>query len=183
MIYFGGDLGLTTDSSTLAGVREEDGLLELVELTEIRPEKNKPLKLSEVVKSFAEIVREHGASSFMADGWSREAAREHAEHAGITIESAPEGRTGKVAAYLATRDALREGVLRLANNPRLRAQLRAVIAKPVAGGGLVISSPRRGGHGDLVSAVVLAVYQAREGGNSVLEYDTRYDAYLPKLRF
>jgi hypothetical protein len=184
MKFFGGDLGLTNDSSTLAGVEVIGNELSLFELTEIRPEKGQPLKLSEVIGAFAEIVRAHGCSAFMADGWSREAAREHADKVGITIESAPEGRAGKVAAYLATRDALREGVLHLPNNPRLRAQLRAVIAKPVAGGGLVISSPRRGGHGVLVSGLTLAVWQAREACNNTVTFDddSQWSACIPRMR-
>jgi hypothetical protein len=49
--------------------------------------------------------------------------------------------------------------VRLPNHGRLLAQLKAIIAKPTPAGGLSISSPRRvnGGHGDLVSALVLCL--------------------------
>lgn len=178
--YAGGDLGLTRDSSTLAIVATHGEDLALVELLECRPEKGAPLKLSEVIATFAGVLREHGLSSFMADGWSREPAREHATREGVAIEDAPAGRNGKTQAYLATRDALREGTLRLPNEARLRAQLRSIRARPIAGGSLDISAPRRSGHGDLVSSLVLAVWQARQGGPVI--YDTQWDAYIPKMR-
>jgi hypothetical protein len=62
---------------------------------------------------------------------------------------------------------LHEGRLRLPNHPRLLQQLRDVVSKPTPGGGLSITSSRRAGtgHGDLVTAMVLAVYQ--RGGHEV----------------
>ena len=52
------------------------------------------------------------------------------------------------------------------------AQLREVISKPTSGGGMSISSPRKkGGHGDLVSALVGAVHR--------LETTYREYAYEP----
>ena len=57
---------------------------------------------------------------------------------------------------------IHEGRIRLPNHPRLLSQLRSVVSKPTPGGGLTISIPRRRGqgHGDLVSAAVLAIWQA-----------------------
>ena len=50
------------------------------------------------------------------------------------------------------------------HHPRLEAQLRAVVSRPMPGGGYRITSPRRpdGSHGDLVSAVVLATWAASQ---------------------
>jgi hypothetical protein len=56
---------------------------------------------------------------------------------------------------------LRERRLRLPNHPRLLAQLRAIVCQPLSGGGYRISSPRRAGaHGDLVSALVNAIWSS-----------------------
>lgn len=176
----GGDLGLTADSSALAVADEHETEIGIIDLVELQPEPGTPLKLSEVIELFAETLAPHGLRSFMADGWSREAAREHAEKHKVEIEAAPGGRQGKVDAYLATRDALREGVLGLPDNARLRAQLRSIIARPVPGGGLAISAPRRGGHGDLVSAIVLAVYQLRIAADLHLEFDDSIE--MPRTR-
>ncbi len=54
-----------------------------------------------------------------------------------------------------------EGNVLLLDDPALIRQLREVQGRAVAGGGLSITSPRRkGGHGDLASAYVGAVWYA-----------------------
>jgi hypothetical protein len=167
---WGADLALVSDSSALAGVaRVGESSYELLEIVERRPEKGAPLKLSSVIRDFAAVLKGHGASSFTADGHVREPAREFAEAENITIDAAPEGREGKAQTYLFVAKLLREGRLRLPRHPRLLAQLRAIVSRPMPGGGYAISSPRRpggGGHGDLVSALVLAIHAASEGGTT-----------------
>lgn len=179
--YAGGDLAQIGDSSALAIVGLEDGIIRLLEMIELRPKKGAPLKLSEIIATFAETLARHELGAFMADGHVREAAREHADKRGLAILDAPEGRKGKMDVYLATRDAIREGQLRLGVNLRLRAQLMAITSRPVPGGGLSISSPRRAGHGDLVSALTLAVWQARTAHQSTVRYDDRFDAFVPRM--
>lgn len=161
----GADLALISDSSALAIVARIGDAYELLELVERRPRKGVPLKLSTVVGDFAEAMRRHRAARFLADGHVREPAREFADAEKVTIDAAPEGRDGKLETYALVAKLLREGRIRLPRHPRLLAQLRAVVSKPTPGGGLSISSPRRagGGHGDLVSAFVLAVHAAAEG--------------------
>ncbi len=157
-----GDLSATRDPSTLAVVATLISApasmhSHVLELLELRPEKGKPLKMSETIATFAQAIKRHGATSFTADGWGREAAREFATPHGIGIEAAPEGREAKTASYITLRTLIGEGRITLPPHPRLIQQLRSVTSKPAAGGGLIISSPRRAGsHGDLVSALVLA---------------------------
>lgn len=177
----GGDVGLIHDSSALAIVGCRGREIHLMELFEMRPEKGQPLKLSRVMAGFAEVLQRYSLHSFMADGWVREPAREHSDEHGVTIEAAPEGNAGKVAVYLATRDAMREGRLHLGVHLRLRAQLRAMQSKPMSGGRMQITAPRRSGHGDLVSALVLAVWQASQPTESYA-LDDEYDDYIPKMR-
>ena len=164
----GGDLGLVSDSSALAVVAHDANIITLADLLEERPKKGAPLKLSAVLASFAAKLRAHDASSFFADGHSREAAREHAEKEKIRIEDAPAGNEGKWRTHLALQQAMKEGRFRMPDHPRLAAQLRSVVARPKPGGGFTISSPRRagGGHGDLVSALVLAVHAVDEGSRA-----------------
>lgn len=158
----GGDLALVSDSSALAVVSRIDQNFTLDDLHEERPARGQPLKLSHVVKVFAGKVREHGASSFMTDVHEREAAREHAENEKIEIVDAPTGSEAVWETYLALQQAMKEGRFRMPAHPRLAAQLRATVAKPKQGGGYTIRNPRRagGGHGDLVSALVLGVHAA-----------------------
>jgi len=71
-------------------------------------------------------------------------------------------------AFVAARNILHEGRFEAPSNTRLRAQLRAVVAKPMPGGGVQIRSPKAadGSHGDLVSALVLALWKASGAGTS-----------------
>ncbi|HSN24961.1 MAG TPA: hypothetical protein VLT45_01715, partial [Kofleriaceae bacterium] len=67
-------------------------------------------------------------------------------------------------AYVLTRKLLHEGKIEIPDHPRLIRQLKDVVAKPLPGGGIQISSPRKadGSHGDLVSAFVNAVWRAHD---------------------
>lgn len=160
-VFAAGDLGLVSDHSALAIVQAVRDKVSLLEVVELRPD-GAPLKLSEVVATFAEAMKRHGVSRLMVDGWCREPAREWAEQHHVDLIDAPEGRSGKYDTYRALRDALAEGRVELPDHGRLRAQLRGITARPTSGGGMAIHSLRRGtsGHGDLVSALVLAVWQA-----------------------
>jgi hypothetical protein len=90
----------------------------------------------------------------------------------IALRSGPEGARA-ADPFKALRDGLNEGRVRLPQHPRLAAQLRAVEGKPRPGPGqeYVIRQPEQrnagpGGtsaHGDLVSAVVLALWQVGLG--------------------
>jgi hypothetical protein len=76
------------------------------------------------------------------------------------LVDAPTGAEGKAQSYQRMRALLHEGRVRLPDHPRLLRQLREVISRPTSGGGISLTSPRwrKGGHGDLVSALVLALY-------------------------
>src|SRR5690606_31565408 len=79
---------------------------------------------------------------------------------GITLLSAPAGNAGKLESYLALRQLINQQQLALpANETKLVQQLREVSCRPLPGGGLQISSPRKSGHGDGLSALVLAAWQ------------------------
>ncbi len=161
--HYGADVGLVSDESVIVRAdREADGVISIGQIVALKPKKGAPLKLSEVIATFAATMAECGASCFMADGHVREPAREHAATHHIKIDSAPEGNAGKFKTYELVRRLLREGRLKLPDHPRLLQQLRTIVAKPMPGGGWSISSPRRAGmgHGDIVSALVLAVWAA-----------------------
>lgn len=163
LIGCGGDLGLERDSSAIAIVSRLEDMYELCEFDEVRPAKGQPLAPGYVVRDrFAPVMRRHGASAIVLDAHYRQSAVEHLDAVRLTFVDAPAGQLGKYSSHMLVRAKLREGKLRLPNSPRLIAQLRAVTATPQHGGGTRITSPRRagGGHGDVVSALVLAVWQA-----------------------
>jgi hypothetical protein len=155
----GADFAFRSDSSALATVVSERGVYRTANLVERTPTPKSALVPSQVVADFAREIAPWQLPSFVVDGHYIESIREHAAREGIAVFSAPEGAGGKAAVYMLVRQLLHEGRIKLPNHAKFLRQLREVVSKPLAGGGLSISSPRRpGGHGDLVSAWVLAVW-------------------------
>jgi hypothetical protein len=160
LVSAGADFGFRSDSSALVVVQRAGGLFHVDHVLELRPEKGKPLVPSVVVATFANEVKGFGHDTVVSDAHYRESVVEHLESTGLLLQPAPEGQTGKAETYVRARTLINEGKVRLPNHPRLLRQLKEVVATPTSGGGLSISSPRwrAGGHGDLVSAFVLAVF-------------------------
>ena len=113
---------------------------------------------------FAAVAARYGAKYVRADGHYRESISEHLQSSRLYLVPAPEGAVGKAESYQVARSLLLEGRVRLPKHERLLRQLREVVSRPTAGGGVSVSSPRwrTGGHGDIVSALVLALYDASQ---------------------
>lgn len=157
----GGDFAFRTNSSALAIAHRVGDVVSVAALEERKPSKAEPLRPSVTARDFASVVRVHGSDVLWADGHSFDAVAEHTAAHDVYLSEAPSGQAGKVETYSRVRTLLREGRLRLPAHPKLIEQLKAVRARPTSGGGLTITSPVSAGgeHGDLVSAVVLAVSQ------------------------
>jgi hypothetical protein len=158
----GGDFGFKSDSSALAIVHRALDRIHVADLVELRPSEGAPLKPSEVVDAFAARLKAHaGLRLLMADSHYSESVSEHLVTHRLGYIPAPAGAEGVAETYVKARALMREGRVRLPNHPRLLAQLKAVTWRPNPGGSISIVLPRerRGGHCDLVSALVLAIYQ------------------------
>ena len=133
------------------------GLVIVGETVEHKPQEGARLKPSEVCAGFADTMRKHGARSVSADGHYRETFVEHLGEASLGFIDAPP----KTEVFIKTRTAMREGRVRIPNNPRLVRQLRETVARRRSGGTVEIVLPRwkTGEHGDLAEAVVQSVYQ------------------------
>ena len=167
----GGDLGLERDSSAIAVVSNLSGAHELLESDEIRPTKDAPLTPGYVIKDrFVPVMARHGARSIVMDLHYRQSAVEHLSPLGLRLIDAPTGAQGKYDTYMNARGLLHSGKLKIPPSARLVAQLKAVTSTPLPGGGTRISSPRRAGqgHGDIVSALVLACFEARDSAGQTL---------------
>ncbi len=164
VVAAGADFGFRSDSSALVFVHKRGPLLIVAEILELRPEKGIPLKPSETVSKFAARMQAHGCTYLMADGHYRESIDEHLVAAGMAYVAAP---NKPVDAYMRTRALLRQGSVRLPNHQRMLQQLKEIQGRPLPGGGMSVISPRwrQGGHGDIVAALVLALYQL--GGDEV----------------
>jgi hypothetical protein len=100
----------------------------------------------------------------MADDHYAQSLVEHLERYKLRRIAAP---YDVPATYVHARTLLHSGRLELPDNRQLMRDLREVSSAPTAGGRVSIRLPRRpgGGHADLVSALVLALYQ--RGGDVV----------------
>ena len=157
----GADFGFRSDSSALVLVALRGGIVHVFDGAEERPREGVPLKPSVTVKSFAKRI-EGRCKYLMADGHYREAIAEHLAEHGVSYVPAP---TVPAETYVRARMLLREGKVKIHSlefRDRLLQQMREVHGKPTSGGGMSIVHQRwaTGGHGDLVAAFVLALWQA-----------------------
>ncbi len=162
------DLGFKNDSSTLVVCQYDGRRYHTVALVEMRPKPGAPLKPSAVIAKFAEVAKAYGCTYIVSDGHYRESVKEHLNEHGLALVDAPEGMLGKQETFSRTRSVLHEGLVLLPKSDlvtRLVAQAKLVTAKAAPGGGLSIKIPRKVGlgHGDLVSAWVLAVHNLAYG--------------------
>ncbi len=160
----GCDLGFTKDSSAVVVVQFDGTHYRLVHAEEMRPRPGKPLQPSEVFKKFSEVTKRYRVSGVVADTYYREALREQLNEAKLTVFPAPEGTRGKADVFHRTRAVLHEGNVKLPDCAivrRMIQQAKLVTSKATPGGQTTVRIPRKIGlgHGDLVSAWVLAVHR------------------------
>jgi len=134
----------------------------------MRPKPGAPLKPSAVIAKFAEVAKAYGCTFVISDGHYRESVKEHLHEHGLGLVDAPEGMVGKQETFSRVRSVLHEGLVLLPKGDlvsRLVTQAKLVTAKAAPGGGLSIKIPRKVGlgHGDLVSAWVLAIHNLAYG--------------------
>lgn len=173
IVTAGGDFGFRSDSSALAVAYRRGETYWPAELLELRPQPDEPLKPSVVVKTFSDVLKTHGCSYLCADGHYRQSISEHLETENLHFTIAPEGAKGNQEVYVRFRRLLLDGQIKLPKHERLLDQLKQVTSQPTAGGAISIKQPRTsGGHGDLVSSLVLACYQ--RGGSEIAGVTERF---------
>lgn len=182
------DLGFKNDSSTLVICQYDGRIYRTVSVIELRPKPGAPLKPSEVIKTFADEAKRFGCRYIVADGHYRESFKEHLATEGLSLVAAPEGLRGKQESFSRVRAVLHEGLVKLPKSEiatRLISQARLVTAKPAPGGSLTIRTPRKVGlgHGDIVSAWVVAVHRLAYGQvkTEQIQLEPGTDAYNQEL--
>jgi hypothetical protein len=169
----GGDFGFESDSSALVIGQSKNGRAWVAHIEEDRPQKGFPLKPSAVVGKYSASIHRFNDPTLLVDKHYFQAINEHAENNRVRIAAGPGGMQGNLEVHLAARDLINDRRIVLPRHPRLISQLKAVTSRPMPGGGLKVSSPRRrggGGHGDIASAFVLmawAINGATAGTNAV----------------
>lgn len=164
VIGAGGDFAFRGDSSALLMVALRGQTLHIFDGTEERPQKGQPLKPSQTVARFVEVIA--GRCGWVtADQHHRSSIEEHLQEHGLVYAPAPATPAEN---YVRARQLLREGRVKVhkAHLPaelvsRLVQQLRETQGRPTSGGGMSIVHPRwaKGGHGDLADAFTLAIWQ------------------------
>jgi hypothetical protein len=158
VVKMGADFGFSQDSSAAAVIHMRGGVYSTAEICEIRPEKDEPLKPSDVVRKFAEVATRHSITYMSADMHYKQAIIETLNEFGISFIDAPKAPSD---AYVAARLLLNQGQIRIPKHPRFIAQLREIRSKRDTGGAVRMILPRsNGGHCDIVSAWVLSIWQA-----------------------
>lgn len=159
-VVAGYDPAYVRDAAEGVIVRADGQRYEVVELFTRIPEKGQPLIPSEVDQAFAERLLEHGGRVIATDQHYRESVRENVSKFDVRLVDTPGGNAGKCEVFGRARDLIHADRVRWCEgHRRLTRQAREVIGKPLAGGLLSISSPRRrGDHGDAVHALALALW-------------------------
>lgn len=163
-VAVGCDFGFTRDSSAIAVVQFDGKYYRTVFIDEEKPRPGVPLKPSVVIRKFAEIAKRYGVSGVVSDGYYREAVKEALTDHCLAIYDAPEGSKGKADVFQRTRSVLHEGLVKIPDvtiGRRMIQQAKLVVSRPAPGGTVTIKIPRKIGlgHGDIVSAWVLAVHR------------------------
>lgn len=163
----GGDTGFKKNSSALAIVEKLPGEGEddperyrLVRREERKPLPGVPLQPDDVVGDFADVMAGYGVLDLVVDSHEIDDVTNALAAKGATASNAPL----PAVAFVAFRNVLHAGRLDLPEDPRLRQQMRDVLSRPMPGGGTQIVLPKRpdGSHGDLLVAVVRAVWKAMQ---------------------
>lgn len=168
------DLAFARDSSALViASRGADGVCLVVEIEEVRGGSASDPRV--VVAAFADALARHHVTSVMADVHYRDLLAAELGERGIALTPAP---ARPVESYLHARREMAAGRVQVPPHPlrrRLAQQLRDTQGKPLASGDMTILHGRRGGaHGDIVSALVLAIWQLRDvGAEGVLRVPAR----------
>jgi hypothetical protein len=164
----GADFGFKSDFSALYISHLLGGMYMPGELVVLKPQKDRPLKPSEVAKAFAETISKHGSQGVMADGHYREAMVEHLAPFRLALLDAP---AQPVKAFIRARTLLHQDRIRLPNDKTLLRDLREIQKRPTPNSHIRIILPRRsgGGHSDMVSAFVNSVWQ--RAGAVVIDRD------------
>jgi hypothetical protein len=153
----GVDLGFVNDAAVGLDVERTAAGYAVLNWDEIFASVEK-LRPSQVLERLASGAIGQGIEEMVCDQHYAETAKEDFAGRGLVFVGVPQDNDEM---FSVLRNIMHEGQLRLPNDARLLEQLRSVRKRPLSGGRIKIELPRtkKGGHCDLVSALVHAVWR------------------------
>lgn len=185
--WCGLDTGYLHDGSGLAIVRKEtSGLYTLCCLRRWSPRKGRPLKPSEVINEALDLMELHGCRTVWSDTHGYASLLEYAQkRRSIHVKPAEGSSSGRQNVHRDAQEMFASGRFVMGNDHHLRRGLLRIVATRTSDGAISIKSPRRkGDHGDLQAAFVLALSAAwRRGakGADPLPVGSKPSTYLRDL--
>ena len=160
--FAGLDTGFKRDASAIVIVRNEPTLNNRILVSECfnRPSEKEGASPKVVLSEFKERLDAHQCKVLGCDQHYIQTVRD--ELKGFRVNECPPTNEFKYQSYCLARDLIRANrVVISAKHKKLLIQLRDVQIEPTSAGGMKLRSPRYdGGHGDLASAFVLALWSA-----------------------
>lgn len=162
----GGDFAFKRNSSALVVLDKNGQERVTLRACEERVPGDKPLRPSVTIKDLIGIATAHGCGGVACDLHYIESVREVTDDFHVALLDFPNDNEGIAQAYIRTRVLLADGLIDLSAAPEmLIEQLKETTSKPTVTG-LTIANPiKEGRHGDLVSALVCAVWAAEHMGD------------------
>lgn len=159
-VVAGADFAFVHDSSAIVVAHIADKKHNIADIDVLKPQRGKPLVPSHVCARFANILNRHQAKLLMADAHYREAISEFLQKKNIGFLKAP---ARPINAYIRARTLLNQGRVVMPYDEKLKKEMLEIKGRPTPSGNISIVLPKKehGGHADVVSALVLALYQRK----------------------
>lgn len=155
----GGDFAFKRNSSALVVMDKNGGERMTLRACEERVPSDKPLRPSVTIKDLIGVAAAHGCGGVACDLHYIESVREVTDDLSIALLDFPNDNEGIAQAYVRTRILLSDGLIDLSGAPELLIeQLKETTSKPTVTGMTITNPVKDGRHGDLVSALVCAVW-------------------------
>jgi hypothetical protein len=172
--WIGLDAAFTRDSFAAVVVDRDQGdpsRLRLVAVREWRPSPGRPVDFEHVIGEIALLGRRYGLGRAYTDQHAGQPIVQALRKAGLAASVVTLTAQSKPAGWLVLRQRITDGTLELYRHDALLSQLRQVTVFYGSGGRQDVRQPRTSaGHGDLASALMLAVSQARGASTAPVVY-------------
>lgn len=174
-IVAGGDFAFIRDASALVFVSERQGLFRVEHERVWRPSEV-PLRPNIVFSEAMSELDSMGVGVLCCDAHYLALVTEWADEEEVAVVNFPGSSDGIARAYIRVRVLLGANRIDLSlASQALITELKETVGKPLAGGGMSVTHPRRAGsHGDLARSLVSAIYSLEIEGDGARDDDRQF---------